>query len=398
MKKKTFIFSILYIAYTAIYIARLNLSMASPVFMELEIADAAQIGILGSVFAAVYACGRLINGSLGDKVPPWIMICTGLIIAGVSNISIGFMPPFIGMAVLWGANAYAQSMLWSSILAAISAIHEEKKAKKLISYMVSSCAMGNILGIALNTWIIDKLGVNFAFVIPGGFTLLISIPVLIAIKKVKPVYRREEKHASVIQLLKNREILKIIVPVVFHGAIKDNISLWMTVYFVEVFSIDLNSTAGFILFIPIVGFIGRMVYPALYKACREKEHLVSVTAFGLCAVLSLPLCFEIKSAVIAVVCLSLIYALISVINTSMLSIYPMRYTETGNVSSVSGLMDFATYGGAGISSAVYGAAIKYLGYVPMYASWAIISAVSVFILYRIAFSKGEKKHEKVSAA
>ena len=46
MKKKNLIFAIVYLAYTAIYIARLNLSVATPVFVDFGIADAAQIGLL----------------------------------------------------------------------------------------------------------------------------------------------------------------------------------------------------------------------------------------------------------------------------------------------------------------------------------------------------------------
>ena len=185
---------------------------------------------------------------------------------------------------------------------------------------------------------------------------------------------------SVFSLLKSREILKILLPVMFHGAIKDNVSLWMTVYFVDTFKIDLASTAGFVLFIPLVGFIARCVYPALLSVFKGKEHLVSLSAFSLCALAILPLCFNIASVSVAVICLSLAYALVSIINTSMLSIYPIRFAETGNVSSVSGLMDFATYGGAGISSWIYGMIIANTGYSPMYISWTVISVISVIIL------------------
>ncbi|MCQ2433234.1 MAG: hypothetical protein MJ175_11580, partial [Clostridia bacterium] len=51
-----------------------------------------------------------------------------------------------------------------------------------------------------------------------------------------------------------------------------------------------------------------------------------------------------------------------------------------NVSSVSGIMDFATYLGAGIGSAVYGWSITKFGYEPMYASWAIFSVLSIFLM------------------
>lgn len=165
-----------------------------------------------------------------------------------------------------------------------------------------------------------------------------------------------------------------------HGAIKDNITLWMTVYFVDTFMIDLSNSAWFVMFIPLVGLAGRIIYPFAYKLCRARENVVSAISFGLCAVISLPLCFRLGSAVFALVCLSILYALISVINTSMLTIYPMRYTDTGNVASVSGLLDFFTYIGSGISAWIYGISIKAAGYSIMYISWVIIAFISLIIL------------------
>lgn len=59
----------------------------------------------------------------------------------------------------------------------------------------------------------------------------------------------------------------------------------------------------------------------------------------------------------------------------------MHYIKTGNVASVSGIMDFATYLGAGIGSVIYGFVIEHTNiYTPMFASWAVISVISVFIL------------------
>ncbi|MBQ4109290.1 MAG: MFS transporter [Clostridia bacterium] len=383
-KRKQLIFIICYLAYTSIYIARLNLSMSSVGLIDEKVMDAAQIGMLGSMFSVVYAIGRLLNGTLSDKYAPWIMICTGLIIAGVSNLLIGVFPPFIGILLLWGANAYAQSMLWSSVLCIVSAIYDEKTAKKKTSYIVTSVAVGNIIGIVFNTWIITKFGVRFAFIIPGGLTLVMSTLIFAATHSIKNIgVTATKKHISVLKLFKEKEIKICVLPAVFHGVIKDNISLWMAVYFVNNFGIDLKQSAYFSLFIPIVGFIGRVLYPGCYKLLNEKEHKISFLSFIICAVLSVPLCFAGISPIIASLCLSLIYTMVSMINTSMLSMMPLQYSKSGNVASVSGIMDFLTYFGAGIGSIAYGTVIKYFGYTPMFVSWIVISGISVIIMSRL---------------
>lgn len=258
----------------------------------------------------------------------------------------------------------------------------------MASYMVTSVTMGNILGIVLNTWIVDRFGIGYAFIIPGTIMLITAIFVFLAVRDVESGTKKQKKHISIMQLLKDKRILKMLIPAMGHGAIKDNISLWMTIYFVDTFMIDLSDSAWFVMFIPLVGFVGRMIYPFVYKICKDKENVVAAISFVLCAIISLPLCFNLNSAVLAVICLSLLYALISVINTSMLTIYPMHYIDTGNVASVSGLMDFATYLGAGISSWIYGMLIKNIGYSVMYISWIIIAVVSVFFL-----SGAERRHK-----
>ncbi len=379
-KKNTIIFLICYIAYTAIYIARLNLSMASPGLVEAEILDTVQIGMMGSAFSIIYSVGRLFNGRLSDSQPPYRMISIGLILAGISNITIGFFPPFVGILVLWGCNAFAQSMLWSSILRIIASLYDEETARQKTSYMVTSVAVGNIAGILLNTFIITRFGLAFAFILPGALTLLLSSFVFFSTKEIACEAAPKE-HLPMLRLLHNAEIRLSLLPAVLHGVMKDNISLWMTVYFVDRFQVDLNQSAYFVLFIPFMGFIGRMVYPFCYKLCKGKEHRVSFYAFLACAAASLPIGLGTTSPVLAAICLSLIYTAVSIANTSFLSIFPIRFADTGNVASVSGIMDFATYLGAGVSSLIFGVVIENFGYSPMYLSWAAISIISMICLH-----------------
>ena len=131
------------------------------------------------------------------------------------------------------------------------------------------------------------------------------------------------------------------------------------------------------------GFIGRTIYPAVYKLCKSKENTVSIIGFFVSAASSLVLCFSGIGIIPAVLCMSLIYAAVSMINTSILSIYPLQFLKTGNVASVSGVMDFATYLGAGVSGVIYGALIKNFGYTPMFLSWVCISLISIILVKKI---------------
>lgn len=392
--KRTLIFLICYIAYTSIYIARLNLTMASTTLQDTGVLTVSQYGMLGTVFAVIYACGRLFNGALSDKAPPYLMISVGLFLAGVSNVAIGFLPPFVGILLLWGCNSFAQSMLWSSVLCAVSAVYEPAVAKRKTSLMVSAVATGNILGILAGSLLINFAGVRWAFVIPGALTIVMGGAVLAVLRKI-PAAETKRAHQPMFRLFRQSEIRLTVTSSLFHGLIKDNVSYWMPLFLLACYGVNLKESTWYVLLIPVIGFLGRLAYPVCFRLAKERENTLSVILFAACALLTVPLLFgaAIPMAV-AAVALGMIYALTSMINTSLLSIYPLRFTESGNVASVSGLMDFAAYMGYGIGSAVFGFLIEALGdgvgYPVMYGSWIALAVGAGLLLLPLLREKKQK--------
>lgn len=377
-RKNKIVFLVCYIAYTSIYIARLNLSMATPQMIEKNVISASRIGLLNGVFFVVYAIGRLISGGIGDRLSPAVMISAGLAACGISNVLFGFFPPFAALIIFWAMNAFSQSMLWSSVLCSLVGAYGSEKARKMTPYMVTSVAFGNVAGILLNTGLINSFGTAFAFVVPGGITIIMSVIGFAVLRNIPaPQPETNENHLSLIKLLKESTVRTSFFAALAQGVIKDNITAWMTVYFAETFGINLSKISGFVLFIPIVGLIGRLAYPVIYNACNENEHKVSLIGFLISIFACSVLLIQKSSPVISIVALSLIYTAVSLINTSLLSVFPMGFVKTGNVASVSGLMDFATYFGAGISSVIFGYAITSLGYSFMFAFWAVISFLAL---------------------
>lgn len=379
--RKRLIFSVIYLAYTSIYIARTNLSIAEVALEELSIVNTVQFGFLASLFSCIFATGRLINGIIGDKAAPWVMLSVGLTCAGVSNLLIGLLPPLPAIFVLWGANAYAQSMLWSSVLCVISGMYPSAEAKRKTSIMVTSTAAGNVASILLCAFLVEKLGVAYAFIVPGALTLLLGAAVLLLTRGIqKNENANNSNHKSIFTLLKNKEVLAMTVPAMMNGVIKENVTFWMALYVVSEFGTDLTESSYYILLIPVVGFLGRAVYTSVFRLFRENENTISLIAFAITITCSVILCFSKIGMIASVLLLSIIFAAASMINTSILSIYPLRSSKTGNIASVSGVMDFATYLGGGIASMIYGIVISSFGYTPMFVSFGVISVISIIFI------------------
>lgn len=387
MKKNRLIFVVCYAAYTLIYVARLNLSMAASPLKNAGTLTSEQIGVLGSAFFAVYACGRLINGILSERFPARNMIAIGLLIGAAANILFGFFTSFAALLLLWVLNAYAQSMLWSSVLKTVGAVYGADRSQKMSAYMVTSVATGNIAGIIVAMLLIRRFGVSAAFIVPGILLAITAVAVLTVLGK--PDECRAGEFSGT-RALKSGEVRFMLIPAALHGIMKDNVSLWMAVYVADKFGMDIEKFAFYLLLIPTAGFVGRFLYPPLYRLSKQNENTVSLIGFLLCAAFSLLLIFASVSPVAAIIYLSGIYVSVSLINTSVLSVFPMRFYSDGMSGTVGGLMDFCTYLGAGIGSAVYGVLISRFGYTSMFASWLSASLISVLLL--LTYLAKKRKH------
>ena len=376
-------FLLAYLAYSSIYAARLNFSVAAACYEAIGTLNKAQIGIIGSIFSFCYAIGKIPNGYLGDRLSSRHVIVTGLLITGVSNLLIGFLPYFYTIAILWGLNAYGQSMLWGPILRSFSEHYDEKLYRTLMQYLVSAVAAGSILGLILASRCVSTLGVTTCFAIPGLIALVMAA--LIRFFFLDSPGRQSE-HASIREaaraVLRKRRFRQIVFPAMAHGMIKDNINVWLALFFVDCYQTDISRIAGFLFFVPVFALIGRFLYPVFYRLLKN-DYRVAFLAFVLCAVSNILLLTGRMNMAGALLCLGADSALVSVINSFMLSQFPAEISKGENLSFTASAMDLITYGGAGIGSVLFGVLIEQFGYQAMFFVWALVSVASAVIMNQV---------------
>ena len=113
------------LVYIASYMTRKNFnvmisavanSMVPTVYPTLDEANTS-LAVISVVLTVAYGVGQIFNGILGDKIKPQTMLTGGLSIAAASNIAMAFCPDnYIAMAIIWGINGFAHSMLWPLIV------------------------------------------------------------------------------------------------------------------------------------------------------------------------------------------------------------------------------------------------------------------------------------------
>ena len=92
--------------YFASYVTRINFAAIIQEIVTDMGYEKAALSVVLVVISITYGVGQIINGRLGDKIPPDIMILIGLVVSTVANL---LFPLFIDsipvMAVLWGIES-----------------------------------------------------------------------------------------------------------------------------------------------------------------------------------------------------------------------------------------------------------------------------------------------------
>lgn len=367
-----------FVAYMLLYTGRLNLSIASPLLQNGGYLNKEQIGILGSAFFFIYATGRVINGNIGDRIAPKPFLVIGLFASAFCNLTMSLLPPVLFMYVLWGYNGLFQSMLWGAALRNVTLSYTIKaKAEQAAMILSASVGVGNLLAIILASSM-AQINLRMIFLVPGLLMLIMSFVLMLSLPNNKSSKVSEVK--STLTCLKNPKLLTMLLPAAMHGVVKENLTLWTPLLLMDLYRLDFAKVKYFIFLMPLATLLGRMLFPIWYKLCKSNETNTLVSAFLLCIAMLLPfLLFEppiwLTGLLLAAVCIC-----ISIINAELMSVYPIHFQECNQVSTVSGILDCATYIGSAMGSAAFGFLISFSGYTAMIMVWIVLCILSVGIL------------------
>lgn len=380
-KKSWLAFFIFYLAYMSLYLVRYNFSVASAVFENSGVLTKAQVGFIGSIFSLTYAIVKIPAGFMGDRLPTRWMIGGGLLLTAASNLLISRMMRFVPIAVLWGLNACGQALIWGPVLRALSDLYGKERGHHLQQYFISCTSVGSIAGLLAATFLLERWPVTWCFVLAGSVPLVMAgavfaITARVNASAVQPP--RQSPMQSAVMLWKTPDFRVKMFPAIANGLIKDNLSVWLVIYFMDCFGTDLKSMSGFVLFVPVMLLIGKLIFPPLNRWLGS-EARVSMLGFGVAVLALLPLIAGTQSPAVAMICLGVTAAMVSVVNTHLL-IPPASYAANGSIALCASLMDVLVYGGAGIGSLFFGLMIARWGFGSMFLVWAVTSAVSLVIL------------------
>lgn len=389
------------VAYFISYLTRLNYAAVTAEFIAESGLPKATVALPVTALSITYGIGQLISGYLGDRIKPRHIMTAGFIITTLMNFAMPLAAPNITlMTVVWACNGFAQAMMWPPLVKIMtSALDREtyNRATVLVSYGSSAGTITVYLTAPLFITLASGWRTVFYFagccsaVIVFIFNLVmnrferagIPQPVL-APKKKTAVSDGTPKEAAqtadtgngtkaAIRAL-GLPLLFIMLAIVFQGMIRDGITAWMPTFIGDTYNLgtSISILSGVIL--PIFSILSFEVTSFIHKKWFTNELLCSgviALVAAVCAALLL-LTLDI-SAVFAIILSAMIVACMHGVNLVLICMLPASFSRFGNVSMISGLLNFCTYIGAAISTYGMAKIADILGWNAVIVSWIVIA-------------------------
>lgn len=364
----------------------------------------AQLGIITGVFFWVYAVGQVINGRLSDIAGSKVLLVSAAILTGIINITIGFQSSLIVIAILWGINGLFQSLVWTPGVAALNNWWPGNKRGFATGFAHAFNGLGQgicALVVSFAFFILPDYGWKAAFWIPAFFPIVAAIVFLAFAKQqpesigLRPYAEKDEQKAKreeelkkikdergklypFIYLLKLPTFIPWLFMAFFIGIARYGLLTWIPYYFVDEFGETIASSLTSTFIIPLGMAVGTLVIPWLTDIFCPDDRFPAVIFSGIAAAVIVVLFFMVEPGLAAKVLLFFagffIYAMNGLLWTFASDVGGRVFSGTA-----SGMLNFASYLGAGCQSAVFGFILERFDWNSVFITIAVCLAAIVVL-------------------
>lgn len=386
-KRKKWIFPLCWGTYVTAYLCRVNLASAMSKLEAAQCASAALLGVVGSSFFAVYAIGQLVNGWLGDRVPPYAFVGTAMAATAVLNLLISASSGFVPLLLLWSLNGYAQSMVWGPLMRILSQSHPPEHKARLSMGMSTSMVAGFLMSwVVFGQLFLDREWPVY-FWLPALPAAVFAVVWLgMARSRRQPTPKPQAIASALAPTIRRDRLWLIALICLCMGLIKESLSLWAPVMFATMLGVDTRQSLLYIAIIPGANFVGILFSRFLLARFREHVPKALGLQFALaCGCAALLLAAGGHLGVWAVLPIAVVSGTMYGCNSVLLSFIPMGYARHNLVSGLVGFFDFSSYVGAAVSSVLFGVVITSGHYTALFWVWLAAAAGALVLVALSAY-------------
>ena len=366
------------LTYMFFYNGRQNINLVMSLMAEQLGSTTAAMGVVTSALFWCYAFGQLVNGRLGAFFGYKKYMMVGVAASAILNIIISFQHSIPVIAVLWGANGFFQSMVWSNGVGVLNKWWPKKDRGFASGLATAFSGVAQVVTYLTIMWCLDlnpDWGWRAAFRLPQ-IPMLIMLVFFAFLFKVSPEtvglkpFEEEDqaaaaRDAALIAEIESKGFLypykvlfsepKVIV-FCFISAIagvgRYGLLTWVPTYFTESMGLSIKSGILSSILLPIGQALAMFVFPLItdkvFKGKREPMLALAaiITFFGM---ITFPM---IKTQLPA----SIMLLFVGIFGMVTGVIWAVAGDMGGRAfsSTIVGILDWAVYLGAAIQASIFG--------------------------------------------
>lgn len=388
-KNAFFTFLLCWVAYFSTYVCRLNFSAVIPELQAGNVFSETRIAAVSSVFFICYGIGQFISGLVGEHFDTRKMVFWGLFISAVCNIGIFFVHRYAVLLVLWALNGAAQSLVWSPILKIGSLNFDAPTRTKFGIDMSTTVPVGTLLSYLISLLTLAFLPWHWVFLTCGLFELVVAVlwsiltkgkfqtksPKTVSENAVPPMPARR-----IAKLTLQSGVVFLMIPIVIQGTLKDSVTQWVPSFFAGTFGSGTSFSLLLTMLLPIVNVTGAYFAKALNRRLNN-EIATSMVFFGISSVflLLLRLCGT-NSIVLSLLSMAAVTNCMFAVNVMLITLVPLRFSGTGRVSTIGGLLNAVAYIGCGGLNLLAGKLLETNnGWNALFLLWIVLAMVAIAV-------------------
>lgn len=388
---------ILSLVYFTSYVTRLNLSAIVQEVINSTGYSKTSFSFVLVALSITYGVGQVVNGIIGDKVKPQLVILIGLTFATITN----FIFPFFSfsitiLTILWAINGFAQAMMWPPLVRIMVNTFDEETYNKVVIKVINSAYVGTILIYLVSPLIISILNWKFVFFFSSICGVLALIIWSITYNKINITSKEEKEINKSFSFPKEAlfPIAFIIVAIILQGMLREGITTWTPSYLVEIFNYSEETSIFFTVALAILSIVATLIVGYIYRKFINNEVMLATFVFSLGVILLFVLYFTYDlNSILSISLIAIIMGCIHGVNLCLISFVPKRFKKYGNISTISGVINSFTYVGAALSTYGIALLIENTGWEFTILSWLIIALIGTLMVI-IPFKPWKKFYSK----
>ena len=400
-KKAKAIAWLLTLVYFASYLTRKNFNVmisavssgmvSSGAFSNVDAANT-MLAIVSGALTVAYGVGQIVNGILGDKIKPQLMITAGLTIASAANVAMYFCPDnYIAMSIIWCINGFAHSMLWPPIVRLMATYlnsDEYGYSSVRVSWGSSIATIVLYFGCGALTSVIAWREV--LLICAGCGVMLLAVWMFFnkklftdSMAQMDVKKDATEKKKYPLPLFVFIPVALIMIGIILQGSIRDGVETW-TPTILQGENEALGGSVAIILTVvpAIFSMISFSVFDILHRKLFRNEVtcaaviFLGATFFAFCVYLTnLFVNNDSVETVLYLIFISLLTGCMHGINLMLITVVPKYFLKSGKVSTFSGILNACTYAGSAVGVWLFAQISVSGSWGESMIAWIIISAL-----------------------